>query len=63
MFSREKKLDNKIKQGFACMNKKCRFCSNNEIDTLISKRLYVENKAKLSELTRANLVAITKVTQ
>ena len=26
---------------------KCRFCSNSQINTLISKRLLVENKAKL----------------
>ena len=32
-----------------------RFCNNNEIDTLISKRLYVENKAKLSQLEIVNI--------
>ena len=37
------------------------FCKNSEIDTLISKRLSVENKAKLSQLTRADFVAIAKL--
>ena len=35
---------------------KGRFSNNSEIDTLISKRLYVENKAKLSQLERKNQV-------
>ena len=35
---------------------KGRFCNNSETDTLISKRLYVENKAKLSQLTRPDFV-------
>ena len=30
------------------------FCNNSEIDTLISKRLSVENKAKLSQLEIVN---------
>ena len=37
---------------------KGRFCNNSEIYTLISKRLSVENKAKLSQLT--NLVDISR---
>ena len=41
---------------------KGRFCNNIEIDTLISKRLYVENKAKLSQLTRADFATIAKST-
>ena len=39
-----------------------RFCNNTEIDKLISKRLFVENKAKLSQLTRADFVRIAKFT-
>ena len=39
---------------------KGRVCNNSKIDTLISKRLYVENKAKLSQLTRAEFVTIAK---
>ena len=35
-------------------NNKGRFCNNSEIDTLISKGLYVKNKAKLSELEIVN---------
>ena len=35
-------------------NNKGRFCNNSEIDTLISKRLSVENKAKLSQLEIVN---------
>ena len=39
------------------------FCNNSEIYTLISKRLYVENKAKLSQLTRTDFAAtIAKLT-
>ena len=41
---------------------KGRFCNNSEIDILTSKRLSVENKAKLSEPTRADFVAIAKLT-
>ena len=41
---------------------KGRFCKNSEIDTLISKLLSVENKAKLSPLTRADFVTIAKLT-
>ena len=41
---------------------KSRFGNNNEIDTLISKRFSVENKAKLSQLTRVDFVTITKLT-
>ena len=37
---------------------KIRFCSNYGIDTLISKLLSVENKAKLSQPTRAYFVTI-----
>ena len=37
---------------------KSRFCNNSETDTLISKRLSVENKAKISQLT--NLVDISR---
>ena len=37
------------------MSNKGRFCNNSQIDTLISKWLSVENKAKLSQLTRADL--------
>ena len=33
-------------------NQQSRFCKNSEIDPLISKRLSVENKVKLSQLTR-----------
>ena len=33
---------------------KGRFCDNSEIDTQISKRLSVENKAKLSQLEFVN---------
>ena len=41
---------------------KGRFCNNSEIDRLISKRLSVENKVKLSQLTRADFVTIAKLT-
>ena len=41
---------------------KGRFCNNSEIDTLISKRSSVENKAKLSQLTRADFVTIARLT-
>ena len=40
---------------------KGRFYNNNEINALISKRLSVENKAKLSQLTRADFVRIAKL--
>ena len=40
-----------------------RFCNNSKIDKLISKRLYVENKAKLSQLSRADFVTIAKLRQ
>ena len=36
--------------------------NNSEIETLISKRLSVENKAKLTQLTRADFVTIAKLT-
>ena len=39
-----------------------RFCNNSEMDTLISKRLSVENKAKLSQLARADFVTIARLT-
>ena len=39
-----------------------RFCNNSKINTLISKQLSVENKAKLSQLTRADFVTIAKLT-
>ena len=45
--------------GSVAVNKG-RFCNNSEIETLISKRLYVENKAKLSQLIRADFVTIAK---
>ena len=41
---------------------KGRFCNNSEVDTLISKQLSVENKAKLSQPTRADFVTIAKLT-
>ena len=41
---------------------KVRFCNSSEIDAPISKRLPVENKAKLSQLTRAAFVTIVKWT-
>ena len=41
---------------------KGRCCHNSEIDTRISKRLSEENKAKLSEPTRADFVTIAKLT-
>ena len=41
---------------------KGRFCDKIEIYTLIPKRLSVENKAKLSQLTRADFVTIAKLT-
>ena len=34
---------------------KGRFCNNSEVDTLILKRLSVENKAKLSQLEIVNM--------
>ena len=40
---------------------KGRFGNNSDIDTLISKRLSVENKAKLSQLTWPDLVTIVKL--
>ena len=39
-----------------------RLSNNSEIDTLISKRISVENKAKLSQPTRADFVTIAKLT-
>ena len=42
--------------------KKGRFCNHSKIDTLISKRLTVENKAKLSQLTRAFFGTLAKLT-
>ena len=44
------------------LQNKGRFCNNSEIDTLISKRLSVENKVKLSQLARADFVTIAKLT-
>ena len=41
---------------------KGKFCNNSEIDTLIYKRLCLENKAKLSQLTRADFVRTAKLT-
>ena len=41
---------------------KGRFCNNSEIDTLNSKGLSVENKAKPSQLTRADFVTISRLT-
>ena len=41
---------------------KGRFCNNSEIEIQFSKRLSVENKAKLSQLTRADFVTIAKMT-
>ena len=37
---------------------KGRFCNNSESDTLISKRVSVENKAKLSQLETQNTSAV-----
>ena len=37
-----------------------RFCNDSEIDTPVSKQLYVENKAKLSQLTRADTFEFIK---
>ena len=41
---------------------KARFYNNSEIDTRISKQLSIENKAKLSQLTRPDFVTIAKLT-
>ena len=41
---------------------KGRFRNNSKIDTLISKRLSVENKAKLSHLTWADFETIAQLT-
>ena len=41
---------------------KGRFCNNSNIDTLISRRLSVENNAKLSQLTRADFVTMAILT-
>ena len=43
----------RIKQG--------QISNNSDIDTLTSKRLSVENKGKLSQLTRADFVIVGKV--
>ena len=40
---------------------KGRFCNKSEIGTLISKRSSVKNKAKLSQLARADFVTIAKL--
>ena len=49
-------------QSIYIWHDKGRICSNSEIDTLISKRLAVENKVKLSQLTRKeDLVKIEKL--
>ena len=45
--------DHKINKG--------RFLNNSQIDTLISKRLSIEDKAKLSQLTSADFVTIAKL--
>ena len=37
-----------------CWNNEGKFCNNIKIDTLISKRLFAENKAKLSQLEIVN---------
>ena len=42
---------------------KSRFCNNSDIDTLFSKPISVENKVKLSQLTRADFVALAKLIQ
>ena len=44
---------NKIK-GFSLRRNDGRFCKINEIDALISKRLYTQNKEKLSQLEIVN---------
>ena len=55
IFSRYIPCSNLGLQGqFALISNKGRFCNNSEIDTLISKRLSAESKAKLSQLTRAD---------
>ena len=41
---------------------KGRFCNNSEIEIQFSKRLSVENKAKLSQLTRTDFLTIAKLT-
>ena len=45
-------------QSKTLLTNKGRFCSNRKIDTLISKRLSVENKVKLSQLIWADFVTI-----
>ena len=39
-----------------------RFCNNSKFDKLISKQFSVENKAKLSQLTRVDFATIAKLT-
>ena len=48
-----------IQQQYLCQwltssTNKGRFCNNSKLDTLIAKRLYVENKAKLFQLEIVN---------
>ena len=47
---------------YSAPGNKGRFCNNSAIDTLISDLLSVENKVKLSQLTRAYFVTIAKLT-
>ena len=58
----EKSLHSLSYEFFSGYSSKGRFCNNNKIDTWDSKRLSVENKAKLSQLTRADFVTIAKLT-
>ena len=51
-----------LQSTLSILSNKGRFCNNSEVDTLISKRLSVENKSKLSQLTRADFVTILKLT-
>ena len=43
------------------LTNKGRFCNTNEIGPLISERLSVENKAKLSRLTREDFETLAKL--
>ena len=49
-------------QKYALRINKGRLCNNSQIYTLIAKPLSAENKAKLSQLTRADFVTIAKFT-
>ena len=49
-----KKMQKQEQQAVSNLYKQGRICNNSEIDTLISKRLSVENKAKLSQLETQN---------